>query len=158
MKVFKQFLEYFDKQKWRYQLPEESQNIATFGMRTQEGTFHCILDVDLEDKKIIFLSIYPVNVPEKLRSSMAELILRLNYILFFGGFEMDFDDGEIRFKTSLIYDDLELTEKSIDHIIKGNIKSIETHFELLNSFITEKIEMERVIEVLAEMQKDAMQQ
>ncbi len=143
--MFKQVLQYFDKQQWKYQLPEKGKNIAFFGIGTQNGKFHCIIDIDEVDTKIIFFSIYPINVPKKVRIAMSELIIRLNYILFFGGFEMDFENGEVRFKTSIIYEDGELTEKMIEHIVKDNITSMDTYFELLNSLITEKITMTEAI-------------
>lgn len=146
MSIFKQVLQYIDKQQWKYRLPEKDKNIALFGIATQNGKFHCIIDVDEVDCKIMFLSIYPVNTPEKNRLQMAELLIRLNYILFFGSFEMDFEDGEIRFKTSLIYEDCPITEKNIQHIMNGNITTMDSHFELLNSFITEKIDISGAIE------------
>ena len=50
----------------------------------------------LDDKSvqtIIYLPAYATNN----KAAIAELITRINYQLKFGHFEMDFDDGEIRF-------------------------------------------------------------
>ncbi len=145
MSTFRKILTYFEKQKWHYTIPKEGSNIATMGISTEKGKFHCIIDVDEEGKKIIFFSIYPINVPVTIRKSMAEIMMRVNYTLFFGSYEMDFSDGEIRFKTSLIYEDIELTDKILEHIIKGNIVTLDTYFELFNSFISGKTTLEDVI-------------
>ena len=40
----------------------------------------------------------PVRVPEGARPSIAETIARANYGLRLGKFEMDYDDGELRFQ------------------------------------------------------------
>ncbi|MFK7908920.1 MAG: YbjN domain-containing protein [Chitinophagales bacterium] len=146
--MFKQILEYFENEGWKYILPEQNQEIAMLGVRTEKGKFHCVLDNDEQDKKFIFFSIYPINVPEKLRSKIAELLLRINFTLYFGSFEMDFSDGEIRFKTSFMYQNCTLTTELIDQIIKNNIATMDTNFELINTFLTEKISMEEAIESL----------
>lgn len=148
MDMFKQILQYFDAQQWKYHFPEDKESVAILGIRTENGRFHGILDVLEQEKKIIFFSIYPVYVPQNLRSQIAELLLRINYILFTGSFEMDFEDGEIRLKTSLFCDDCKITEKVIDHLIQGNIITMDIYFELINSFITEKLSLSEAIEII----------
>jgi hypothetical protein len=56
---------------------------------------------------------------------MAELITRLNYEEAFGNFEMDFEDGEIRYKTSIFYESLEPTTQFVKNIIIQNIMSMD---------------------------------
>ncbi|MBB4638538.1 YbjN domain-containing protein [Longimicrobium terrae] len=43
----------------------------------------------------------PFLVPEEQRAPMAEALTRANYGLPLGNFEMDYSDGEVRFKTSV---------------------------------------------------------
>lgn len=42
-----------------------------------------------------------MNVPEDRRLALAEFLTRANYGLFIGNFEMDWQDGEVRYKTSI---------------------------------------------------------
>lgn len=149
--MFKQILAYFDNQHWKYHLPETDKTLAVFGLNTTNGKFHCIVDVDEVNHNLIFFSVFPVNVPENLRREMAELIIRVNYMLFWGSFEMDFDDGEVRLKTSIIYEDIMLTDKVLEHIIKGNIAIMDKRFELLNEFITQKIDKAIAIKKIKEL-------
>jgi hypothetical protein len=44
---------------------------------------------------------YPVNVPAEHRSAVAELLARLNWPLLIGSWEMDWSDGEVRYRTSV---------------------------------------------------------
>jgi hypothetical protein len=45
-------------------------------------------------------SVLPEKVPAEHRAAMAELHTRINYGLVLGNFEMDLEDGEVRFKAS----------------------------------------------------------
>lgn len=142
---------YLEQQQWQYHSPSDDKNIILFGVSTQRGKFHCVLDINEDENKFIFFSIFPINVTLDLRSSIAEVLVRLNYILFLGSFEMDFEDGEIRFKTSLIYEDGVVTEKMLGHIVNGNISTMDEHFELINSFIVGKISLANVVEAIDKM-------
>jgi hypothetical protein len=45
-------------------------------------------------------SVMPDRVPEERRTAVALLLARVNYGLILGNFEIDLDDGEVRFKAS----------------------------------------------------------
>jgi hypothetical protein len=157
MTMFKRILAYFESQGWKYSLPkeiEDESHIAFIGIITNNGKFHCIIDVNEIDKKIIFFSIYPKNVPDELRNQIAEILLRLNYILFLGSFEMDFSDGEIRLKTSFIYDEYDISEQMLNHIIKGNIATMDNNFEFIGSFMNQKISMDDAIQFINQVQEN----
>ncbi|MBA3532538.1 MAG: YbjN domain-containing protein [Ardenticatenales bacterium] len=57
----------------------------------------CLADIE----QILFYSIVNNKTPEDRRQALAEFITRANYGLRMGNFELDFSDGEVRFKTSL---------------------------------------------------------
>jgi hypothetical protein len=57
----------------------------------------------VEDKQqVILYSICPITIPAAKRAPLAEFITRANYGLLIGNFEMDYNDGEVRFKTSSV--------------------------------------------------------
>ena len=65
------------------------------------GRWECIARAREEERQIIFYSIIDVFAPEDKRHLVAELLTRANFGMIIGNFEMDFSDGELRFKTSL---------------------------------------------------------
>jgi hypothetical protein len=70
----------------------------------------------------------PVNAtPEKMRD-VAEFITRANRGMRIGNFELDFDDGEVRYKTSLDVEGGELTNKMIDNLLRANLTTIDRYF------------------------------
>ena len=52
---------------------------------------------------------FPANVPEEFRPAAAELLCRLNWPLLLGNWEMDWSDGEVRFRASLPVGSVDLT-------------------------------------------------
>jgi hypothetical protein len=68
-----------------------------------------LLDVWVDDDRgqLAVRNTLPVNVPEERRAAMAEFILRMNFGMIIGGADMDFRDGEVRFRASVDFDGLE---------------------------------------------------
>jgi hypothetical protein len=52
---------------------------------------------------------------------MAEFITRANYGMRIGNFEMDFSDGELRYKSSIDVEDDRLSSPLVKHMIYPNV-------------------------------------
>jgi hypothetical protein len=76
------------------------QPILRLQFQGESGRWLCIARTQEEHGQFMFYSVCPMVAPEERRMAVAEFITRANYGLILGNFEMDFDDGEIRFKTS----------------------------------------------------------
>jgi hypothetical protein len=50
----------------------------------------------------VVYSVLPRPVPEQRRTAIALLLARINYGRVIGNFELDLDDGEVRYKASLV--------------------------------------------------------
>ena len=77
----------------------------------------------------------PLRVPEGSRRDIAEAIARANCGLRVGKFEMDFDDGEIRFQASQILDGDAVGEAVIDRMIGTAVNMMETHLPAFMSVV-----------------------
>ena len=60
---------------------------------------------DLEER-FVFYAVLPLPCPPDRRPAVAELLTRVNYGMMIGNFELDYDDGEIRYKTSSDLEDV----------------------------------------------------
>ena len=69
-----------------------------------QGLWTCYAEIREEFFQFTFYSICPINVPAHKRAAVAELLTRLNSRLQLGNFEMDFDSGDLRYRTSLSLD------------------------------------------------------
>ena len=77
---------------------------------------------------------------------MAEYLTRANFGLNIGNFEMDFDDGEVRYKTSIDYTYQSLTSELIDPLIKANFVAMNDYLLGIESVIAGDTTAQEAIE------------
>ncbi|HBE57921.1 MAG TPA: hypothetical protein DDW56_10440 [Cyanobacteria bacterium UBA11366] len=70
-----------------------------------------------KEKQFIFYSVCPERVPKTKRRVLGEFLLRINYQQILGSFDLDFSDGEVRYKTSMSINNYSLTPAII--LIRG---------------------------------------
>jgi hypothetical protein len=93
--------------------PEEKR--VTLSMSGKNANYRFTARITHEDDYLQVTANYPFNVrEEKLRSSTAELITRANYCMPLGKFEMDMEDGEVRFHLTHVIGELGLTSEMIE--------------------------------------------
>ena len=131
--MFNNLIIYLDKNKIQHAVLEENK-VVTFSTRTENGNFQCIADVDETINTFLFYTMLGIFIPESKRLIVCELLARINYGIIIGNFEMDMDDGEIRYKTSIDYEGSELTDKNIDNIMSANLSMVDNYlFSILES-------------------------
>jgi hypothetical protein len=103
--LFDTVQEYFQKNNWNPMPVQEGQPILRMGFAGRNGKWTCYAQVREDEaaqlQQFLFYSVLPANAPEDKRDVSAEFITRANYTLVIGGFEMDYTDGELRYKTSI---------------------------------------------------------
>lgn len=97
-----------------------------------------------ETQRILVYSLFPQSVEHNLRPRLCELICRINYGLILGNFELDWDDGELRYKTSMDVEDIEVSQTVLRNLVYGNFHSFDMYFEA----IKQGIETERDLDVI----------
>lgn len=98
--IFDTMTEFFQQEKWTYdQIPD--QPILRMGMNGKSGKWVGYAQAREDQDQFVFYSVLPVTAPADKRLAIAELLTRMNYGLVIGNWEMDFRDGEIRYKTSI---------------------------------------------------------
>ena len=118
---------YLESKKWKFQ-EIEGKTIIHFGVNANNGKIDCVVDVREEKNQLIFLSYSTVQAFKNKTNNIAEFISRVNYGLVIGDFELNYDTGKIRFKTSMFYDDLfDISEKLIENIIITNLFMMDTY-------------------------------
>ena len=91
---------------------------------------HCVYDVvfhPAEPHLLLAYALVPLRVPEALRSAMAEAITRANYAMLLGNFELDFSDGELRFKVVVDLPDVALTTRLVADVLAASLASCDRY-------------------------------
>lgn len=115
--LYKRVKEYLDSQDWKYTTHDEK-HIIDFGMNIDCKLKSCKVFIKCSDRAISCYAICPLNADEDTRPVVAEYLTRANYGLNNGNFEMDYSDGEIRYKTYMLCSqhvpDIREVEVSVD--------------------------------------------
>ncbi|WP_184549074.1 YbjN domain-containing protein [Mucilaginibacter sp. FT3.2] len=113
---------YFEQQNWKYSYGEDETRLNVT-INGENGSFECIAGYFNEETQggFIFLSIAGSDCPDDKRLQMAELLTRLNFDQYLGNFELDFEAGEVRYKTSIVYNKIQPSLEVIDNLIKFNL-------------------------------------
>ena len=96
-------------------------DVITFPFQGDDERWVVYAEAREDDERVLVYSVVPFNVPRERRAAVAEYITRANYGLHIGNFELDLDDGEVRFKTSLDGKGIGLSPELVDRVIVLNL-------------------------------------
>lgn len=102
----------------------------------RNGSWPCLAVEPADAERIIFYSTYSATVPRERRSVVCELINRLNYAAALGNFEMDCDDGEVRFRTSLEVGEGLVTQELLTPIVYENLATADRYLPAFERVIS----------------------
>jgi hypothetical protein len=89
-----------------------------------------------EQQLVLLYSVCPLRVPEERRLEASSFLTRANYGLTAGNFELDFADGEIRYKTVLQLSGDRLDAATLKRIVRANGIAMETYLPGIGAVIT----------------------
>lgn len=142
--MFDAVIAFFEEDDWRYEeLPDRT--CLRLGFAGKNANFMCYAEAHEAIDTFVFYSVYPLKVPENKRIAAAEYLTRANYGLFIGNFEMDFRDGEVRFKTSVDVEEAELGPL-LKRMVYANVVMADKYFHGLMQVIYTDIEPKTAVE------------
>ena len=97
----------------------------------QNGFIHSYARIHEEHKFLICYATVEDRVPEQLRVVVMEFITRINYGLYIGNFELDYTDGEVRFKSSIDFSHITLTEALVKNTIYPAVRTFDRYMPRL---------------------------
>lgn len=81
----------------------ESESILLTLFQGDHGRWECYTESREIDQQVLFYSICPLVCAAERRGAVAEFLCRANWGLVIGNFELDWDQGQIRYKTSTLW-------------------------------------------------------
>ena len=105
----------------------EGRTIYRMGFSGQNAQVACYAQVVVDQELCLFYAMAPFKVPEDARMAAAEFITRANYGMRIGNFELDFRDGEVRYKTSFDFEGATLTPELIKQAIYPAVLTIDRY-------------------------------
>jgi hypothetical protein len=126
MSLFEAVESFFKDDEWYY-VHLDGQTVLQANFTGKNGRLNCFAQTNEEQFIVFFYSLCPVNVSEERRLMVAEFITRANYGLKVGNFEMDIDDGEVRFKTSIDVEKAELSRALVSNLVYANVWTMDRY-------------------------------
>ncbi|MCD4786092.1 MAG: YbjN domain-containing protein [Candidatus Eremiobacteraeota bacterium] len=149
IEIVKKFLE---EEKFKYEVDDDNQIITLF-LSGNTGSWMGLANVNQENNQLIFYSVIPSRVPKESRAPVMEFITRANYNLLIGNFEMDMEDGEVRFKTSIDVSGDNLSIALVKNMIYFNFIAIDRHLESLMKVMYGNMSAKKAFEEAVEKMK-----
>ena len=131
--AYEELVELLDERGIGYWTSEDQ--AVRLDLRGQVAVYRLMAGVEPETDLFQVVGRSPVLVPEGCRTAAAETIARANYGLRLGKFELDLDDGEVRFQVSQILVDDAVGQAVIDRMIGTTVNMLETYLPALLSVI-----------------------
>jgi hypothetical protein len=105
----------------------EGRDAVSMNFQGKNGRWSCYARTEEAKEIALFYSYCPVKAPQELRAAIAEYISRANYGLLIGNFELDYADGEIRFKTSVDVEGDELSVPLVKRLVYDNVGTLDRY-------------------------------
>lgn len=119
--IYQKVFNFFSQDDWSFTSNDEEKAILMSFQGENGTTWNCYAQVNEDEEQFIFYSICPRMAKGEQLSTVAEFITRTNNGLISGNFEMDYEDGEIRYKTGIDIDSEELTSNVIMRLVYANV-------------------------------------
>jgi Putative bacterial sensory transduction regulator len=98
--LYYEVAQFLEQNQWLLQ-PVPQHTIFSTNFQGQHGSFNCYAETIEPKKQFVFYSICPFKIPEGKRSAIAEWIARANWQLVMGNFDLNFDEGSLRYRSSI---------------------------------------------------------
>ena len=124
--LFSQLLLFFEREDWSF-TRSQGETALRLTFSGSSTSWECYARVREEHKQILFYSICPIVAPEDRRAAAIEFVTRANYNLTVGNFEINFDNGEIHYKTSIDVEGNASVTKLIQQLVRANVSIMDRH-------------------------------
>ncbi|WP_322744331.1 YbjN domain-containing protein [Coleofasciculus sp. LEGE 07092] len=133
--LFETIINFFKEQDWQFQ-PIQGQQTLRLAFQGKNGKWDCYARVREHQQQFVFYSICPVKVTKAKRRTLGEFIARANYGMIIGNFELSFDDGEIRYKTSIDIQDSLLSLEAFKQLVYTNVLTVDKYLPGIISVVS----------------------
>ena len=105
---------------------------SVFGrLRTDKATYELFVHADDERNTVGIFLLFPTHAPEARRAVVAELCTRANWELLIGSVDMDWSDGDVRFRAGIDVEDSALSPAMVHNVVSAAAWTLDTYHDAL---------------------------
>ncbi len=119
-------LQFMESDGWT--VTEVQEHVYQSGVNGDNGSYRVYVQFLNDVEQVVFYFVINGNVPEAQRLAMAEFLTRANYGMRIGNFEMDFNDGEVRYKTIIDVEGSILKETQVKNYLNIGAMTLDRYY------------------------------
>ena len=127
MSLFQVLYKILSQNGWEFDFDDKN-GIIKLDIRGISTNFHAFLLIDEEQESLLCNTHINQRIPYSKRLEVCDFMSRINYELVNGNFEMDLDNGEIRYRTFLDLADAEPSQDQVLNIVWNGVLGFDTYY------------------------------
>ncbi|GAA1771730.1 YbjN domain-containing protein [Nocardioides hankookensis] len=143
-KLFDQIIELLGQSEYDYQVADEEE-VLRLALEAPEGSWTAYVRVMANGICVVYSKPEFDAAPEH-RAATSEFMTRVNFGILIGNFEMDWSDGEVRFKTAFDADAGLVPAALVVNTIDGNIANMHQYLPALQGVATGEMTVDEALE------------
>ncbi len=124
--IYQTMIQFFTEDDWSF-TKLQGEPVLRMRFQGENGEWACYAKARKEQEQFVFYSICPIASPEDKRMAIAHFLTLANYGTIIGNFELDYIDGEIRYKTSIDVEGDRLTSALIKRLVYTNVTMMDEY-------------------------------
>lgn len=133
MQNLNQFLEYLGREGLKYHHDEDS-NLVTLDFGGDHGSYRILIQIT-EGSLLQAYGLPGIKVPMGAVNDVALAVTRANYALKLGKFELDLNDGELRFHIAVPFDEYLPADSVLDQCVHVGVAMLDRYLPAFLSVI-----------------------
>lgn len=103
----------------------------------------------IQDKpeRMVFYVYHPIQILLGARQAVMELVTRMNYGLSWGCFELDIEDGELRFRVGLHMDDCQIDRRLVHNAIHHGFSTLLYYHGAVSALLYDNLSPEQALQI-----------
>ncbi|HNR29304.1 MAG TPA: YbjN domain-containing protein [Candidatus Hydrogenedentes bacterium] len=135
---------FLDDDHWHYERIED-RTALRMAFKGDNGEWTVVIRTKEDSQRAIFYSLLSETVPADQRALAGEYLHRANFGLPIGCFELDYDDGEVRFRTSLDTEGAPLSAAQVKTYLYINVSTCDLYLGGLKRVLSGAVTPENAI-------------
>ena len=131
--AFEELIHLLDEREIGYATGDEE--VVRTDLRGEVASYRIVARVEVEADLFQVFGYSPVRIPGGCRPAIAEAVARANHDLRLGKFELDLDEGELRFQATQILIGKSVGEEVIDRMISTTLNMLDMYLPAFLSVI-----------------------
>lgn len=119
--------QFFEDDDWPATWSDTDAALLQVAYQGNNGVWRCAGRVHDPEQQFVFYSIAPVTVDGEYIVAVAEYLNRANDGTVIGNFELSWDRGEVRYRTSIDVEGGELTQTMWRNLVYANVRAMDQY-------------------------------